>query len=91
MGPDGKPDVLFLIAGVPNLAALRDETAAARIASFDTKEEADSAAHAQGWSVRDETGPNHRCFDCWNQKRSQDHRASTEPPARGAYICTQGL
>lgn len=65
MDQEGKTGLRFMVDGLPDFTAAReDPKAAAKTASFDTKSEADSEALKFGWTVRDDEGPNHRCPEC---------------------------
>ena len=51
------------------------------VASFDTKEQADTFALKHNWSIRDSGGPNHRCPEC----------RPIQVERRGAYLPTSLL
>ena len=53
------------------------------VASFDTKEEADSFALAHGWQTVDKDGMNHRCPNCVQLEAGRNSTTK-----RGAYIST---
>jgi hypothetical protein len=50
---------------------------ARQMAVFATHAEADEAAAAAGWQVKDSSGPNHRCKKCIRDRSRQ---------RRGAYV-----
>jgi hypothetical protein len=78
MNKDGKPGVVLLDVqtGIMNYIG-RDED----VAEFEMPEEADSAATANGWSVHDTKGPNHRCPSCAEKEKGEPRLER-----RGAYI-----
>lgn len=84
MNDSGQPELQVAVGGVVQLNALANNPEAGlRLASFDTKEEADKTALGHGWSVKDEDGPNHRCPPC---RAAYESKRAEDPPRRGAYL-----
>ena len=86
LGIDGK--TLGQPSGKPISGGLLPFGLSEQFASFDTKEEADQAALAAGWTVRDEDGPNHRCPDCQPhyEETGQTGFMGVVVDRRGGYI-----
>ena len=61
------------------------------LASFDTKAEADAFASEHGWSVSDDSGPNHRCRECKNTPEPEPYSGMMYDERRGAYIRAEDL
>ena len=61
----------------------------ARCEFFETKEAADKAALSFGWTVRDDSGPNHRCPHCHSNYVASLRDWSED--RRGAYVDVREL
>jgi len=65
---------------------------AEKVASYDSKAEADDAALSRGWSVSDGEGPNHRCPACREAAiHPSGYAGVVYDENRGAYIESKDL
>ncbi len=89
MGQSG--EILKMPGGIVDLANLWDHLLRFEgkpVATFATPAEADQAAEAAGWQIKDAKGQNHRCPECVQAaKQAKSSKAKTEP--RGALLLMQ--